>query len=151
MKNFLCPMLAIFSLAACVRPDTAAAEAPNATGCGPSIQVRDPMPRLTSDFFEIVQATVADRCLTVKLSASGCSTEFWRVALHTDGRVAESSPTQSQALLVFDDGVEEDGVTCQMIIEQSYTFDLAPYLTDAVLPTRFSLTGTEITLDIAAQ
>ena len=148
MKNFLWPMLAILPLAACVRPDTSAAPAATATDCGPSIQVRDPMPRLTSDFFEIVEATVHDRCLSVRLSASGCSSDFWKVALHTDGRVAESSPTQTQALLVFDDGVEEDGVTCQMVLEKTFTFDLGPYLTDAVLPTSFSLTGTDTVVEV---
>ena len=150
MKNFLWTMLAILSLAACVRPDTSGAGASSSSDCGALIQVRDPMPRLTSDFFEIVEATVDDRCLSVKLSASGCSTDFWKVALHTDGRVAESSPTQTQALLVFDDGVEEDGVTCQMIIEQTFTFDLSPYLTDAVLPTSFSLTGTDTVVEVTA-
>lgn len=148
MKFLRLLFFAALPLAACVRPDTTGADVPAGTDCGTLIQVRDPLPRLTSDFFEIVEATVDGRCLAVKLSASGCSTDSWRVALHTDGRVAESSPTQTQALLIFDDGVEEDGVTCQMIIEQTFTFDLSPYLTDAVLPTSFSLTGTDTVVEV---
>ena len=150
MKNLLLPLLSVLGLAACVRPDTTVANAAS-SDCGVLIQVRDPMPRLTSDFFQVVAATVEDRCLSVTISATGCSSDAWRVALHTDGRVAESSPTQTQALLVLDDGVEEDGVTCQMIIEETYTFDLQPYLTDAVLPTSFSLTGTDTVLEVTGE
>ncbi|PPK88189.1 hypothetical protein CLV84_1154 [Neolewinella xylanilytica] len=124
-----------------------ARETVRTTDCGPVIQVRDPMPRLTSDAYTVVGASADGLCLSVTISATGCSSEPWRVALHTDGAVAESSPTQTTALLVFDDGVGENEMTCQAIIEETYQFDLGPYLADA-LPTTFSLTGTETTVEI---
>ena len=140
--------LTLFRAAGCGDDEQAAAAA--AADCGQEIQVRNPLPRLTTDDYQIVDASVEGRCLSVTISATGCSSEAWRVALHTTGEIAESSPTRTDALLVFDDGVGENEMTCQAIIEETYRFDLTPYLGDGALPTTFSITGTEITLSIGA-
>ena len=146
LKSLL-PLAVLLLLGTCKSRD-AAPPAAETSDCGQPIRVRHPLPRLTSDFFRVADASVEGLCLSVTVAATGCGSEGWSAALHTDGLVAESSPTQTQALLVFDDGVGEDGITCQAIVEQTFTFDLSPYLTEASLPTVFRLTGTEITLTI---
>ena len=62
--------------------------------------------------------------------------------LFTFGEVAESMPTQTSARLLFDDALDEVAFTCQVLLTETYTFDLSDYLTPDVLPTRFTLTGT---------
>ena len=124
---------------------------PRNEDCGPAIQLRDPLPRLTSDYFSIVDASVEDFCLSVTISATGCSTGAWEVNLHSTGAVAESYPTQTEALLVFDDGVGENEMTCQAMIEETYQFDLSPYLASGALPTTFTLTGTDTSIAIGEE
>ena len=142
--------LTLFRAAGCGNEESAGAGTA-VTDCGQEIQVRHPLPRLTSDNYQIVEASVDGRCLSVTISATGCSSQAWRVGLHTTGEVAESSPTQTSALLVFDDGVGENEMTCQAIIEETYRFDLTPYLDEGDLPTTFTLTGTETTLSIGGK
>lgn len=142
--------LTLFRAAGCGDDERPSDGTVAADGCGQEIQIRHPLPRLTTDDYQIVDASVEGRCLSVTISATGCSSEAWRVGLHTTGEVAESSPTQTSALLVFDDGVGDDEMTCQAIIEETYRFDLTPYLSDGALPTTFSITGTETTLSIGA-
>ncbi|WP_157975937.1 hypothetical protein [Lewinella sp. IMCC34191] len=141
-------LVALVRSAGC-NTDTESPAETTVSDCGALIQVRDPMPRLTSDDYQVVNAEVDGLCLSVTISATGCSSQAWRVALHTSGAVAESSPTQTDALLVFDDGVGENEMTCQAIMEETYQFDLSPYLADA-LPTVFTLTGTETSVAIPA-
>ncbi|THH40678.1 hypothetical protein [Neolewinella litorea] len=148
MKIILLPLFFL----ALVRTDgcdkSKAEPAPAVTDCGTEIQVRNPLPRLTSDNFSVVSAEAEGSCLTVTISATGCSAQAWQLRLWTDGTVRESYPTQTAALLIFDDGVGENEMTCQAIIEATYQFDLSPYLDDQNLPTTFELTGTGTTVDI---
>ncbi|NJB84468.1 hypothetical protein GGR26_000213 [Lewinella marina] len=148
MKLLFLPLffLALLRADGCDKSD--AGTAPAVTDCGTEIQVRDPLPRLTSDAFSVVSATAEGSCLTVTISATGCSAQAWQLRLWTDGQVRESSPTQTSALLVFDDGVGENEMTCQAIIEESYRFDLTPYLEAGSRPTTLELTGTGTTVRI---
>ncbi|MGB3800649.1 MAG: hypothetical protein WA952_12615 [Lewinella sp.] len=148
------PLLSLFFLAlvrtAGCDKNEALPAASQVSDCGVLIQVRDPMPRLTSDDYQIVGATAEGLCLSVTISATGCSSDAWRVALHTSGRIEDSSPAQGDALLVFDDGVGENEMTCQAIIEETYQFDLSPYLAGSA-PSVLTLTGTDTTVEIADQ
>ena len=153
--KFLLPFLffsAVVRTAGCDKSDDAAA-APVATevsACGPAIQVRNPLPRLTSDPFTVVSAEAEGRCLTVVLSATGCSAEGWRVDLWANEETPGEPSVTPGGLLIFDDGVGPDEMTCQAIVEQRYQFDLSPYLTDDRLPATFTLMGTETKVTVGA-
>ncbi|MCP9234869.1 hypothetical protein [Lewinella sp. JB7] len=116
--------------------------------CGPDIKIVDVIVDPTGDDFQLLEARITDLCLQVTIEATGCSSQGWRMELHTLGEVAESQPTQTSARLIFDDGVPAGDFTCQAQIVETYTFDLSPYLTPQTLPTRFSLDGSDAPLDI---
>ena len=93
-----------------------------------------------SDFFDLAEVSTDGTCLSVTIGASGCSSEGWSMTLRSNGEVAESSPTQTAARLIFDDGVE-GGVSCLAYFTVTYNFDLSDYLTAGALPSNLSLTG----------
>jgi hypothetical protein len=107
--------------------------------CGSPIQIVDVLLVVEVDSFALIDASVTDRCLSVTVGASGCGSEGWNMDLITLGQVAESNPTQTSAELVFDDGVPAGQPICAAFIEETYEFDLSPYLTDGALPTIFTL------------
>ena len=110
--------------------------------CGPAITVGGGLITQEFDAFELVDATVNGQCLEVTIAATSCSSAGWSMELFTFGEVAESMPTQTSARLLFDDALDEVAFTCQVLLTETYTFDLSDYLTPDVLPTRFTLTGT---------
>ena len=110
--------------------------------CGPEIEFFDLTVIPASDGYTITEATVTDRCLEVTLAATGCSAEAWTAELLTNGVVAESSPTQTSAFLTVD--LQQDSIVCQAVFQRTFTFDLRPYLTDAVLPSRFRIQGPDV-------
>ena len=152
MIKFLLPLfaLSLFRAAGCHDPASDSAAVAPVTDCGPAIQVRNPLPRLTSDGFTVVSAEATGRCLTVTISATGCSTENWQVNLWANEETAADPANTPGGLLVFDDGVGADEMTCQAIMEATYQFDLSPYLPAERLPATFALTGTETTVTITA-
>lgn len=99
-----------------------------------------------SDRFSLVDIALEDRCLTVEIGASGCTDSGWTLDLKTDGRIAESLPTQSRARLSFDDAVEEDQPTCAAFFTRTYHFDLEPYLPEGGQPSLLTIEGADTTL-----
>lgn len=150
MKLLFLPLFVMALVRSAGCGDGKADTAPRVTDCGTEIQVRDPLPRMTSDNFQVVSARAEGQCLTVTISATGCSAAGWQLALWSTGEIRESLPTQTSALLIFDDGVGANEMTCQAIIEETYQFDLAPLLADGDLPTQLELTGTETTVLVEA-
>ncbi|PPK88187.1 hypothetical protein CLV84_1152 [Neolewinella xylanilytica] len=116
--------------------------------CGQPIQIVDALVELQTDDYTLLELTVEDRCLTVRIAATGCSGDQFGMDLLTRGQIAESTPTQTSARLIFDDNVTSGDVTCQAEFERQFSFDLLPYLNDGALPTRFSLIGLDTTLSI---
>ncbi|MGB3800647.1 MAG: hypothetical protein WA952_12605 [Lewinella sp.] len=114
--------------------------------CGAPIRIVDALVEIETDDYRLLDLSVDDRCLSVRISATGCSAANFAMDLLTRGEVKESSPTQTSARLIFDDGVPAGDVTCQAEVEQTFSFDLAAYLTDGALPTNFTLTGLDTTL-----
>ena len=114
--------------------------------CGAPIRVVDALVEIQTDDYRVLELQVDDRCLLVRIAATGCSSTDFAMDLVTRGDVAESNPTQTSARLIFDDGKEETDVTCQAEQERTFSFDLVPYLTDEALPSRFTLTGLDTTL-----
>ncbi|WP_116126667.1 hypothetical protein [Lewinella sp. IMCC34183] len=145
MKLLLLPLfaLSLFRTAGCgdENPDTVA---PALTDCGPAIRVRNPLPRLTTDDFRVVEASADGLCLSVTLSATGCSSQAWKVTLWAEGEPGDAPG----GILIFDDGVGENEMTCQAIVEETYTFDLTPYLGDGPRPATFGLPGSEVTVEL---
>jgi len=109
--------------------------------CGTPIVVADQTDAPASDNFTLVSHSTDGLCLTVTIGASGCSQEGWTLDLRTDGSVAESVPTQTNARLIFNDQVPGMGESCLAYFELTKTFDLSAYLTNGALPTVLSLTG----------
>ena len=116
--------------------------------CGPAITIGDGLITQEFDGFELVDARVDGLCLEVTIAATSCSTANWSMELFTFGEVLESFPTQTSARLLFDDGLDETDFTCQVILTETYAFDLSPYLRPATLPTRLTLMGTGTTLSV---
>ena len=116
--------------------------------CGPAITVGSELVNRQSDHFTLVDARVDGRCLEVTIAATSCSSTNWSLHLFTFGEVLESFPTQTSARLLFDDGLDETDFTCQVILTETYAFDLSPYLSPSSLPTRLTLTGTGTTLTV---
>ena len=116
--------------------------------CGPAITIGDGLITEEFDAFELVDARVDGLCLEVTIAATSCSSAGWSMQLFTFGEVAESMPTQTSARLLFDDGLDETAFTCQVILTETYAFDLSPYLRPSNLPTRLTLTGTDVTLAV---
>ena len=145
MKLFLLPLfaLSLFRAAGC-GDENLDATAPALTDCGPAIQVRNPMPRFKSDNFRVVNASADGLCLSVTLSATGCSSEAWKLALWAEGEPG----TEAYGMLVFDDGVGGDEMTCQSIVEETYRFDLTPYLGEVPRPVTFGMSGTDMQVTI---
>ncbi|WP_420459263.1 hypothetical protein [Neolewinella sp.] len=114
--------------------------------CGPAITISDGLISEESDPFQLVDAQIDGLCLEVIIAATSCSTANWSMDLFTFGQVAGRLPTQTSARLFFDDGLDETDFTCQVILTETYAFDLSPYLTPEVLPTQLTLTGTGTTL-----
>lgn len=116
--------------------------------CGPAIQIVDVITTVEDDDFAILSVAEEDLCLTVTIAATGCGSDNWTLDLLTFGEVAESLPTQTSAFFRFDDGIESGSFTCQAEIQATYSFDLTPYLADA-LPTilRLSDTVEEVTIE----
>jgi hypothetical protein len=117
--------------------------------CGPPIQIVDVLVVAEVDTFDLIEATVTDRCLTVTIGSSGCGTEGWSLDLVTLGQVAESNPTQTSAELLFDDGVPNGQPDCQAYFTETYAFDLSPYLTDGALPTVLTLNSPKTSSQVA--
>ncbi|MEM6515983.1 MAG: hypothetical protein AAF688_07350 [Bacteroidota bacterium] len=106
--------LALFTNTTCDEDDE------TATSCGPAAVI-DPgfFESAVSSDFSTLSAEIMDNCLTVEISASGCSGESWSLVLVDSGAVAESSPEQRLLKLVF--GNEE---LCLAVIGQTRMFDL---------------------------
>ncbi len=145
MKLLLLPLfaLSLFRTSGCSKDADVAATAP-LTECGAPIKVRNPLPRFTTDNFTVVSVSADGRCLTVTLSATGCSSEGWRLDLWAEGQPGP----ETGGLLIFDDGVGEDEMTCQAIVEKTYQFDLTPFLGPTPLPVNFSLGGSDVSVEI---
>lgn len=107
--------------------------------CGPAIANVSAFSIPSGDGFDVIDLSVEGTCLTVTVGASGCSSDDWTMELVTDGAVAESFPTQTTAQLIFDDAVD-GGASCLAYFNETYTFDLSPYLTGA-LPTNLTVIG----------
>ncbi|WP_116105931.1 hypothetical protein [Lewinella sp. IMCC34191] len=114
--------------------------------CGSPIQIVDALVEIETDTYGLLDLRVDDRCLSVRIQATGCSSTQFRMDLLTRGEVKESLPTQTSARLIFDDGVPAGNVTCEALVEADFAFDLEPYLHDGVLPTQFTLIGLDTTL-----
>ena len=140
LPAFLC---LIFLFTACSTEDEEALFRPQ---CGAPIRIVDALVEIQTDDYRLLELRVEDRCLMVRIAATGCSPADFGMDLVTRGDVAESTPTQTSARLIFDDGKEEKDVTCQAEQERAFSFDLLPYLRDETLPSRFTLTGLDTTL-----
>ncbi len=141
---------AVVRTAGCDKSAASPASATALADCGPAIQVRNPLPRLTSDGFTVVYAEASGTCLSVTISATGCSSEGWRVNLWANEETPDAPSATPGGLLIFDDGVGADEMTCQAIVEETYEFDLSPYLTEDRLPASFTIMGTETTVTVEA-
>ncbi|MEO0734072.1 MAG: hypothetical protein AAFZ52_14650, partial [Bacteroidota bacterium] len=128
-------------LVACLDDDDAT---PQLSNCGPAITIVADPAIPTSDRYAITAATIDRLCLTVTLSATGCSTTNWQAEIVTDGAVAESLPTQSAARIILDDGVADGNPICQAEVSRTFSFDLTPYLGDGgSRPSTLRLLGTD--------
>ena len=114
--------------------------------CGPPIRIVDALVEIQTDDYRLLDLQVNDRCMLVRIAATGCSAADFSMDLVTRGEMAESDPTRTSARLIFDDGKDEEDVTCQTEQERAFSFDLAPYLTDGSLPSEFTLIGLDTTL-----
>lgn len=76
---------------------------------------------LVSAYFTFVNAEIADNCLTIEISASGCDGNSWGFNLVDSGAVAESSP--EQRYLKFQLINEE---ACLAVFNKTVSFDLTP-------------------------
>ena len=151
LKLFFLPLVALslFRAAGCRDAATDTAATLPASDCGEAIQIRNPLPRLTSDNFTVTEASADGNCLSVTLQATGCSAEAWTARLWAAERVPGEDVQTPAALLVFDDGVGEDEMTCQAIVEHTFQFDLTPYVETVPGATELDLTGTGTTVTLA--
>lgn len=76
---------------------------------------------LVSANFMFVNAEIADDCLTIEISASGCDGNSWKFKLVDSGAIAESSP--EQRYLKFQLINEED---CLAVFKRTVSFNLTP-------------------------
>lgn len=76
---------------------------------------------LVSANFTIVNAEIADDCLTIEISASGCDGNSWGFKLVDSGLIAESSP--EQRYLKFQLTNEE---ACLAVFKRTASFNLTP-------------------------
>ena len=140
MKRLLFALpLFLFFLAGCDDDSDVISFPPETCGTPIIIALSNDFP--PSDGFTLVDHSVEGTCLTVRIGASGCSDEGWSLDLRTNGSVAESLPTQTNARLIFDDGVPGGGASCLAYFEQEHVFDLSEYLDEGALPTLLTLTG----------
>lgn len=76
---------------------------------------------LVSANFMFVNAEIANDCLTIEISASGCDGNSWEFKLVDSGAIAESSP--EQRYLKFQLINEED---CLAVFKRTVSFNLVP-------------------------
>ncbi|MEM1360062.1 MAG: hypothetical protein AAGF89_17775, partial [Bacteroidota bacterium] len=150
MKNvfffFLFPL--VFACTAC-QDDDDIVPLPSDPNCNGELVkiVADPLGPV-SDTYGLSNVQIEGLCLSFTLTKTGCGSDGWTADLLTDGAVAESLPTQTAVRIVFDDGIDNGGVTCQAEISREFTFDLTPYLGEGALPTTLSFLDTDETLAI---
>ncbi len=138
MKPIALLLFAALFFTACQDDDDTIVALPD--DCGTPILLTTQTDAPPSDFFDLAEVTTDGTCLRVTIGASGCSDEGWSMVLRSNGEVAESSPTQTAARLIFDDGVE-GGVSCLAYFTVTYNFDLSEYLAAGALPSNLTLTG----------
>ena len=90
----------------------------------------------TSSNYIIENITVSGFELTIEISSAGCDGSTWKVCLIDSGVVALSSPPIRSARLSLTN--DED---CLAQIQQSYTFDLRPILTNETETVILTLEG----------
>ncbi|WP_116126670.1 hypothetical protein [Lewinella sp. IMCC34183] len=138
MKRFLPFTLCLWLLAACEKDNLRADR-----DCGPDIvflQDREEFP--DGDDFHLLDVAASGTCLSVKVGASGCSSDGWSMDIYTDGFAGRSLPPSTLAGLVFNDGVPDGAASCEAYFTVTYAFDLSDYLTQDLLPTNLTLYGT---------
>ena len=74
-----------------------------------------------SDFNSIVNVDISQNCLTITVSASGCSGDTWVFGLVGSETVMESSPVQRNVRLVL-----TNDEACLAVFTQEQSFDLSP-------------------------
>ena len=144
MMRHLAACICFLSLLTACSPD--AEELSFDPQCGAPIRIVDALVEIQTDDYRLLELRVDGRCMLVRIAATGCSAADFAMDLVTRGEVKESSPTLTSARLIFDDGKDEEDVTCQAEQERTFSFDLQPYLTAESLPTELTLIGLDTTL-----
>jgi len=143
MKKLFLAFLLLPLLTACEDDD----DSPSPADCGIPINITDTTDAPTDDYFELNDHAVTGTCLSFTISAFSCNGEQdeWAAELRTDGSIAESNPTQSNARLILDRNLNGGGVLCQGIASKTFDFNLDSYLGNA-LPSRLTVVGPDSTL-----
>ncbi|TXF91660.1 hypothetical protein FUA23_00310 [Neolewinella aurantiaca] len=110
--------------------------------CGPYIEILSSTDGLDpGDAFALADISTEGTCLSIEVSATGCNPDDWTAELVTDGAVAESIPTQTNARFILDRQLPDGASICQAIAFKTFTFDLSDYLTPGALPSNLRLVG----------
>lgn len=116
--------------------------------CGPDIEIIAGETLTSVDNFTVISADLDDRCLTLVIEATGCSTDTWNTRLITRGEVAESLPTQTSAYLLFDDGIDNTAAICQAQLRDTLSFDISPYLPEDAQDSNLTITGLDAAVEV---
>ncbi len=91
------------------------------TPCGPAVIINNEAYNGTETNPNIIKnVTLSGNCLTVTVTASGCSGESWVVKLIDAGAIAKSLPPQRSLKISLD-----NKELCLAVFTRSYSFDIS--------------------------